>query len=115
MILIETPTNPTLKCVDIKKLCDLAKKKGVITMVDNTFATPILQNPMLLGADMVIHSGTKYLGGHSDICGGVVVTNSKEINDQIRFNLLSMGGCMGSFEAFLFLRSLKTLKIRVEQ
>lgn len=81
MILIETPTNPTLKCVDIKSICDFAKKKGILTLIDNTFATPILQNPILLGADIVMHSGTKYIGGHSDVCGGIAVTNSKEIHD----------------------------------
>ena len=75
MILVETPTNPTLKCVDIKLLCELAKKHNLISLVDNTFATPILQNPILLGADMVLHSCTKYIGGHSDLIGGVVVTN----------------------------------------
>lgn len=76
MILVETPTNPTLKCVDIKLLCELAKKHNLISLVDNTFATPILQNPILLGADIVLHSCTKYIGGHSDLIGGVVVTNN---------------------------------------
>lgn len=114
MIILETPTNPTLKTCDIEQICKLAKELNLLTLVDNTFATPILQHPLLLGADMVVHSTTKYIGGHSDLCGGVVVTKSKELHDKIRFNLLSIGGCMGSFEAFLFTRSLKTLKIRME-
>ena len=115
LIIVETPTNPTLRVVDIEKICELAKANGITTVVDNTFCSPILQSPLLLGADIVLHSGTKYIGGHSDLVLGAVVTNSEEWNERIRFNLMSLGPCLGPFEAYLAIRSLKTLKLRVEE
>lgn len=115
MIMIETPTNPTLKVFDIKEIATFAKSKNIITVVDNTFATSYLQSPILLGADAVLNSCTKYIGGHSDCIGGAITTNSEDLKNRIRYNLLSMGGCMSPFDAYIFLRSLKTLKVRMEQ
>ena len=115
LIMIETPTNPTLKIFDIKEITEFAKSKNCLTVVDNTFATSYLQSPILLGADAVLHSCTKYIGGHSDCIGGAITTNDSELNDRLRFNLMSMGGCMSPFDAYIFMRSLKTLKVRVVQ
>lgn len=115
MLWIETPTNPTLKIADIEALCAVAKKHNVITVVDNTFASPYLQSPLLLGADIVIHSCTKYLGGHSDIIAGAVVTNDPALYTAIKFNLLSIGTCISPMDAYVLLRSTKTLKVRMEE
>lgn len=115
LIIIETPSNPTLQIIDIKKICEIAKSQNITTIVDNTFCSPIIQSPLLLGADIVIHSGTKYLGGHTDLVMGSVITNSQKWNERIRFNLMSLGACLGPFEAYLAIRSLKTLKLRVEE
>lgn len=113
LLWVETPTNPTLKVTDIQAVCKWARDRGIISVVDNTFASPFLQNPLFLGADIVLHSCTKYLGGHSDIIAGLVVTNSKDLYDKIFFNLLSMGGCLSPMDAFLLLRSAKTLRARM--
>jgi methionine-gamma-lyase len=110
----ETPTNPNLRIVDIKKFVDMAKKRGIPVAVDNTFATPYNQNPLSLGADFVIHSGTKYLGGHSDLVAGVIV-GPKQVIDQARETMKMMGACIDPFGAFLLLRGLKTLAVRVER
>ncbi len=110
----ETPTNPNLKVVDIKKLVSMAKKKRIPVVVDNTFATPYNQRPLALGADFVVHSATKYLGGHSDVVAGVIVGNKKVI-DQARETMKVFGGCIDPLGAFLLLRGLKTLAIRVEK
>lgn len=114
MIWIETPTNPTLKLVDIKRVCEIAHKKNIIVAVDNTFMSPYFQRPLSLGADMVVHSTTKYVGGHSDMVGGALVTNKKEIAEKIAFLSNSMGGIQAPFDAFLCMRSLKTLPIRMK-
>lgn len=113
MLWLETPTNPTLKVTDIERICSWARARGIVSVVDNTFASPFLQNPLKLGADIVLHSCTKYLGGHSDIIAGMVVTNRKDLYDQIFFNLLSLGGCLSPMDAFLLLRSIKSLKARM--
>lgn len=115
LLWIETPTNPLLSVVDIKALTDLARSRGIVTVVDNTFATPMLQVPLALGADMVLHSTTKYLGGHSDVIGGAVCTNDDEWADKLRFIVKSTGAAPGPMDCFLTLRGTKTLHIRMER
>ena len=115
MVIFETPTNPTLKILDVEGLCKVAKAKGIISVVDNTFASPYLQSPLLLGADIVLHSGTKYLGGHSDVLAGLVATNSEPLYQKIHYNLLCLGACLSPMDAFILQRSMKTLKVRVRQ
>ena len=110
---IETPSNPSLKIVNIKAICDLAKKTGVWTMIDNTFASPVNQNPISLGTDIVIHSATKYLGGHSDICAGVVL-GSKATIDRVFDSAKNLGGSLSEYTVWLLERSIKTLFIRVQ-
>lgn len=112
---IESPTNPTMKITDIQAICKLAKSKGIITVVDSTFSSPYLQTPLLLGADMVMHSCTKYLSGHSDVIAGMMVTNDIELYKKVYFNLLSLGGCISPFDSYILLRSLKTLKVRMRE
>jgi cystathionine gamma-lyase len=114
MIWVETPTNPTLKLADIKKISDIAKKHNILVAVDNTFMSPYFQRPLELGADIVVHSATKYLGGHSDVVGGVAVTANKDIADKLQFLTNSMGGIGSTFDAFLLMRSLKTLPLRMK-
>jgi cystathionine gamma-lyase len=114
MVWIETPTNPTLKLVDIQRICEIAHTKNVLVAVDNTFMSPYFQRPLTLGADIVVHSTTKYVGGHSDMVGGAVVTNKKELAERIAFLSNSMGAIQGPFDAFLSMRSLKTLPIRMQ-
>ncbi|MFT5166205.1 MAG: cystathionine gamma-lyase [Saprospiraceae bacterium] len=115
MIWIETPTNPMLNIIDIEGICNIAKKKGVLTCVDNTFASPYLQTPLDLGADIVLHSATKYLGGHSDVVHGAVITSNKEIADQLAFIQNAAGAVPGPQDCFLVLRGIKTLHLRVER
>lgn len=115
MIWIETPTNPMLSIVDIKKICEVVKNKNIMVVVDNTFASPYLQNPLDLGADIVVHSATKYLGGHSDVVHGVVVTKDAAIGGQIRFLQNAVGAVPGPQDCFLILRGIKTLHIRVDR
>ena len=115
MIFLESPTNPLLRTVDIKKIATLAKKYKVLTIVDNTFASPYFQQPLDLGADLVMHSSTKYLGGHSDLIGGVVVTNNKELGDQMQFARKAIGTNPSPFDVWMISRSLKTLAIRMER
>jgi cystathionine gamma-lyase len=115
MIWIETPTNPTLRLVDIAKVAELARDRGLITVVDNTFATPWIQRPIELGADIVVHSATKYLNGHSDMIGGVAVTADAAIAEQMAFLQNSIGAVGGPFDSFLALRGLKTLPLRMRQ
>ena len=115
LVWIETPTNPTLKIIDIAAVCELAKGTGARVAVDNTFATPYLQNPLALGADIVCHSTTKYIGGHSDAIGGALITNDAEIHKELKFIQLSEGAVPGIMECFLLLRSTKTLHIRMER
>lgn len=115
LLWIETPTNPMLRVVDIKALTELAKRKGIRTVVDNTFASPYLQNPLDLGADIVLHSATKYLGGHSDVILGAVVTNDYGAAERIRFIQNASGAVPGPMDSFLVLRGIKTLHIRVQR
>ncbi|MCM2354424.1 MAG: cystathionine gamma-synthase [Pseudobdellovibrio sp.] len=114
MIWVETPTNPTLKLADIKKISAIAAAKNILVVVDNTFMSPYFQRPLELGANIVVHSATKYIGGHSDVVGGVAVTSDKAIAEKIQFLSNSMGGVQGAFDAFLALRSLKTLPLRMK-
>jgi len=114
MIWVETPTNPMLKIVDIAAAADIAREHGALLVVDNTFATPLLQRPLELGADIVMHSATKYLNGHSDIIGGVaVVRHDEELAERLWYLLNSTGGIQGPFDSFLALRGLKTLALRM--
>lgn len=115
MIWVETPTNPTLKLVDLAAIAKIAKQKHIITACDNTFATPILQRPLEHGFDIVHHSATKYLGGHSDVVGGVLVTNRPDLAEKLRFMQNAIGSVMGPFDAYLVLRGMKTLNIRMHQ
>lgn len=115
MVWLESPTNPLLKLADIAAIGAVSKQRGALTAVDNTFATPFLQNPLDLGADIVVHSTTKYIGGHSDAVGGCVVTNSKDIYDVVKFHQNAVGGVPGPFDCFLTLRGAKTLAIRMRE
>ena len=115
LIWIETPTNPMLNIVDIRKVTKIAEKYGIITCVDNTFASPYLQRPLDLGADIILHSCTKYLGGHSDAVLGALVSNKKEIDDQLRFLQNACGATPGPMDCFLILRGIKTLHIRMKR
>lgn len=115
LIWIETPTNPMLNIVDILAICTVAKKKGILTCVDNTFASPYLQNPLDLGADIVLHSATKYIGGHSDVVHGAIVTNSEIYAQKLRFIQNAVGAVPGPQDCFLILRGIKTLHLRVER
>lgn len=115
LIWIETPTNPMLNIVDIEKICKIARKAGVMTCVDNTFASPYLQNPLDLGADMVLHSATKYLGGHSDVVLGAVIVKTAELAEQLHFIQNATGAVPGPQDCFLVLRGIKTLHLRVER
>jgi cystathionine beta-lyase/cystathionine gamma-synthase len=115
LLWIETPTNPMLTVVDIQAICALAKSKGILTCVDNTFASPFLQNPLDFGADMVLHSATKYLGGHSDLIHGAVITNHDDIAERLRFLQNAVGAVPGPQDCFLLLRGIKTLHLRVER
>jgi cystathionine gamma-lyase len=115
MIWVETPTNPTLKLVDLAAVAKLGKACGAITVCDNTFATPLLQRPLELGIDLVMHSTTKYLGGHSDTVGGALVTGDKALAEKLRFMQNAIGSVMGPFDAYLTLRGVKTLAVRMRQ
>lgn len=115
MIWIESPTNPLLKIVDIASVTSFAKKHGLITVVDNTFATPYFQQPLNLGADIVTHSLTKYIGGHSDIVGGAVVVKDAALIQQLRFLQNAVGAILSPFDSYSALRGVKTLAIRMEQ
>jgi cystathionine beta-lyase len=114
LILIETPTNPLLGIIDIEQVAVLARKHSITTMIDNTFASPINQNPLLLGIDIVVHSGTKYIGGHSDICCGAVLT-SREFAGPMKMTAMDFGGSLNAATCALVERSLKTLHLRVSK
>jgi cystathionine gamma-lyase len=114
LVWLETPTNPTLKLVDIRRIAKIAVEKGIMTVVDNTFMSPYFQQPLALGADIVVHSATKYIGGHSDVVGGIAVTNRDDIAEKLAFLSNSMGGIQGAFDSFMCLRSLKTLPLRMK-
>ncbi len=115
MVWIETPTNPLLKLVDLKAIVELAKKSGAIVVADNTFATPYLQRPLELGCDIVMHSATKFINGHSDMVGGIVATSRDDIAEQLGYLQNSIGSVSGPFDSFLALRGVKTLDVRMER
>ncbi|WP_026882689.1 trans-sulfuration enzyme family protein [Clostridium akagii] len=114
-IYIETPTNPLMDITDIKAIADIANDNDILTIVDNTFMTPYLQTPITLGADIVIHSATKYLGGHSDVVSGLVVVNTENLAEKIRFIQNSTGGVLAPFDSFLLIRGIKTLAVRMDR
>jgi cystathionine gamma-lyase len=114
MIWAETPTNPMLKLVDLAKVAAFAKKHSLVLVVDNTFCSPMIQRPLEYGADLVLHSATKYLNGHSDMVGGIVVARSKELAEQMGFLQNSVGAVAGPFDSFLAMRGLKTLHLRMK-
>ncbi|MBI5176152.1 MAG: cystathionine gamma-synthase [Candidatus Melainabacteria bacterium] len=114
MIWVETPTNPLLRLCDLKAIAALAKEHKLISVVDNTFASPYLQNPLKLGADVVVHSVTKYLGGHSDVVGGAVITSDDKLYETLKFHQNAVGAVPGPFDCWLVLRGLKTLAVRME-
>ncbi len=115
LVWIETPTNPLLKLIDIQKISELAERKNIPVLVDNTFASPYLQNPLALGANLVLHSTTKYIGGHSDVVGGFVGTSDQNLFDALKFNQNSLGAVPGPWDCFLQLRGTKTLHIRMQR
>lgn len=115
LLWIETPTNPLLKVVDIEQLTTFAKEHDILTVVDNTFASPYLQKPLTMGADAVLHSTTKYLGGHSDIIGGAVATSNSELLEHLRFQVKTTGAVPGPMDCYLTLRGIKTLHIRMQR
>ncbi|MCR3761702.1 aminotransferase class I/II-fold pyridoxal phosphate-dependent enzyme [Clostridium felsineum] len=114
-IYIETPTNPLMDITDIRLVSKVAREKGLLTIVDNTFMTPYLQKPIILGADIVLHSATKYLGGHSDLVAGLVVVNNNDLAEKLHFIQNSTGGVLGPFDSFLLIRGIKTLAVRMDR
>ena len=115
LIWIETPSNPLMRITDLGKVASLGRERGIITVADNTFATPFLQRPLEIGIDIVVHSTTKYMGGHSDVVGGALVTANDETGEEIRFYQNAVGGIPGPMDCFLVLRGLKTLSLRMER
>ncbi len=115
MVWLETPTNPLLTIYDIPAIADLARARGLICVVDNTFASPCLQSPLDLGADIVVHSTTKYIGGHSDVVGGAVLTSNDQYHETIKYHQNAIGGTPGPFDCWLVLRGVKTLALRMRQ
>ena len=114
-VYIETPTNPMMNVSDISKIAEIAKRHGLYLIVDNTFLSPYFQNPLKLGADIVIHSGTKFLGGHNDTLAGFIVTNNEEVQEKLRFIIKTTGAGLAPFDCWLILRGIKTLGIRMER
>jgi len=114
-IFIETPTNPMMKITDIAAVAELTKNTDILLIVDNTFLTPYLQQPLTLGADIVVHSGTKYLGGHNDTLAGFLSVNNTELAERLRFIHKTVGACLSPFDSFLIIRGIKTLAIRMEK
>lgn len=114
-IFFETPTNPMMNVIDIKAITTVAAEYGLLTIVDNTFLSPYLQNPILLGADLVIHSGTKYLGGHNDTLAGFVVAATPDLGEKIRYISKTIGACLSPMDSWLILRGIKTLALRMEK
>ncbi len=115
LVWVETPTNPLMKLADIAQIAQITKKKNILFVVDNTFATPYLQNPLDLGADVVMHSATKYLGGHSDVIAGALITKEAELGEKLHFYQFATGATLGPQESFLVLRGIKTLHLRVQR
>ena len=114
-IYIETPTNPMMNITDIRKTAEIARKNNLLLIVDNTFLSPYFQNPLDLGADIVVHSGTKFLGGHNDTLAGFIVTNSEELSEKLRFIIKTVGSGLSPMDSWLILRGIKTLAIRMER
>lgn len=114
-IFLETPTNPLMQQTDISEVSEIAKKKGIIVIVDNTFYTPLLQQPLKLGADIVIHSGTKYLGGHNDVLAGLIAAKGKEICEGLALHHNGAGAVLSPFDSWLLIRGMKTLSLRMKQ
>jgi cystathionine gamma-synthase len=115
LVWLETPTNPLLRCFDIEKICEIAHSRGALVCVDNTFATPFLQQPLTLGADVVVHSATKYLGGHSDVVGGFLALDDDELAGRLTFTQNAAGAVPAPFDCYLVLRGVKTLAVRMER
>lgn len=115
LVWIETPTNPLVKLADVRAIADLCHANGLLLAVDNTFATPYFQRPLDLGADVIIHSTTKYLGGHSDVIGGAIVTSNADLYERLQYHNNAVGAVPGPFDCFLVLRGLKTLKLRMRE
>lgn len=115
MIWLETPTNPLLKLADIRAISEIAHERGLIVVVDNTFASPYFQNPLNLGADIVLHSVTKYIGGHSDVVGGAVMVNDDELYEKLKFHQNAVGAILSPFDSWLVMRGIKTLAVRMER
>lgn len=115
LIWLETPTNPLMKLVDIKMVADTVKDRGILVAVDNTFATPYIQKPLDLGADIVMHSATKYLGGHSDVIAGALVAKDAELGEKLHFIQFASGGILGPHDSYLVLRGIKTLALRMQR
>ncbi len=115
LVWLETPTNPLLRCFDIEKICAIAHSRGALVCVDNTFATPFLQQPLTLGADVVVHSATKYLGGHSDVVGGFLALDDDELAGRLTFTQNAAGAVPAPFDCYLVLRGVKTLAVRMER
>jgi cystathionine beta-lyase/cystathionine gamma-synthase len=115
LVLLETPTNPYLKILEIGSIAELAHARDALLVVDNTFATPYLQRPLALGADIVVHSTTKYLGGHSDVVGGAVVTSSRDVYETLKFHQNAAGAVPGPFDCWLVLRGIRTLPARMDR
>lgn len=112
---IETPSNPTMKVTDLREMKRLADKYGLFLIVDNTFLSPYFQNPLALGADIVLHSGTKFLGGHNDTLAGILCTSRKDLAERIRYLYKTVGCCLSPFDSFLMIRGIKTLSVRMEK
>ena len=115
MVWMETPTNPLLRIIDIEAVTKLTGDKNILSIVDNTFASPYLQRPLTLGVDAVMHSTTKYLGGHSDVIGGAVATSNEKLTEQLRFQIKTSGAVPGPMDCYLILRGIKTLSVRVQR
>ena len=115
LIWLETPTNPLMKLIDIRAVADLVKGKGILVAVDNTFATPYIQQPLELGADIVMHSATKYLGGHSDVIAGALIAKDRELGEKLHFIQFASGAVLGPHDSYLVLRGIKTLSLRMER
>jgi cystathionine beta-lyase/cystathionine gamma-synthase len=114
-VFVETPSNPMMQLTDIASVSAVCKERNILLIVDNTFLTPVYQRPLELGADIILHSGTKYLGGHNDTLAGFLVTGSKELSEKLRFLYKTIGACLAPWDSFLILRGIKTLAIRMER
>ncbi len=115
LIWLETPTNPTLKITELQKVAEIARSTNALVVVDNTFASPVAQRPFELGADIIVHSATKYIGGHSDLVAGIVVTNSPELDDKIKFIQNAAGAVLGPWDCYLAIRGIETIELRVRK